>query len=166
MKRRLLPVIALYGFSMAALATDPKASFLIFSGSGEDDRYVNLYEFNRIYFEQDRMMLTGSDAESGSLEILYSDFNKFRVESTPLSGESLIEVSHFDFTYDSATHELGILAEEDVLFVVSVYDVAGYEVLRHEMKGGDKRRLDGLDSGTFIVIAVGSGGRHVIKLKI
>ena len=160
---RGVPIIC-FLIACEAIKADDIKQCLIFSGQMESELAIDLEKFNRISFGPESMTLTNSNDPATSAEVLYSVYNRLKVDySNPSVGIEEVEECQFDIMYLKSIQSLSVTTECPEPVKVGVFNLSGILVLNSQLYNGEVLSVESLSSGAYVAIAVDKSGSKSIK---
>lgn len=131
---------------------------LVFSGTADDEKRVDLSKFNRVRFGSDRMTVssTSSDNEE-TCELLYSLYHHLEINNIEPNVMTGIEASDVApdcrLTYNADSRLLAIDAEEGRTYKIGIFDINGLMLTSGEISAENPMVLKELTAGVYVAVA-------------
>lgn len=157
-------------FALLMMASIPAAMAqevpcLIFSGNA-GNKSIAISDYNRISFGNDAMILSSSaNPNKPALDLLYSDYNTFRVRNDAPSGVAEIkQLNNFGLVYYSASKEIGVSSACSEPINISIYNLAGMAIGSDVINPGERVSIANSPAGVYLVVATCGPLRNVCKI--
>lgn len=143
---------------------------LIFTGTSENARCLDLAKLNRITFGKDGMTVSSSkDGTAQEVSLLYSLFHHLEIgeaspsETTGLDSEALDD-SRLVFHPD--TKSIVIDSPSEGVFSVGVFNSGGTLLATSQLRAGQILAVDALPSGVYVAVATDGETKLTLKFVL
>ena len=135
---------------------------LIFSGA-EDDYALDLERYRRITFGVNSMTVSNPDDENDKIELLYSAFNRIRVDKTIITGIETGWISDFLLVYNSDSKSIKIETQENENYLIGIFNLDGTLLYHKSLRGNQDLSMESLQTGIYIAVVTSEKGTQKIK---